>query len=137
VSDSTPLTESEIKSTQKIVEKIEALVDQLPKNVEYSITIGFFHIHNGGAVYLLMTAAEMIARMCRNIAEKDGVGGMMATLPIMMVQASIMRLVGPTAVEVARKYGMEIEESPEDLGPVKKGDVAKIGFKAPGGDANA
>lgn len=130
-----PLTEDEHKKTEDIMEQIQALVKTLPPRVEYNITVGGHHIHEGNAGYLLMTAGELIARLCRNVVEQVGEVGALSVLPLVMVQTHIMNIVGRTALDVAKKYGMECDE-PEGEPPTRARKMAGMGFHTDG-DANA
>lgn len=128
VLDFTPLTDEESRQTADVMEKIEALIHTLSPRVEYNITVGGHHLHNGSMAYLLMTVGELLATACHSMMDK----GATAILPLIMVQAHIVRIIGPAAVDVAKKYGMKFDEPVEDEAVPE----SRLGFHTEG-DANA
>ena len=109
---SDPLTEEEIKKSDEIFDQMTKLADQLPQRVEYFITVGGSHVYQGTFHFLVISAAEGLTRMIKNIVRKaseekaeEGVDAMMTMTPVIQSIGRLIAICGRESLEaIAKKY---------------------------------
>jgi len=98
---------------EEITSKIHDLVEQLPENIEYNISIGMYNFHKGKLLYLLTAIGETLARMCNNIDKKNTKTEGDPIAPLIVLQVGICQIIGSSILEVMKKYGAKMPEKPE------------------------